>query len=341
MRTAVVGVGVAGSSHLLDVVTSDGLELVAVCATRLDRATEACATFGAGAAYDSVESMFDREELDAIVIATPPSVSADILDRSLERGLLVLVEKPAAGDRLALERAVAHDAQPLSDRSAGTPRPTGAVVAYNRRYQGHVRRLGELLADSGGPQATASVECEWRARFRHRYTNGDTYRSCAAFGHGVLLDTFSHVLDTLLLIGLEPGSIGSARLHAGCSGADIEADVTVCLESGADARIRIQDAPDEDSWRLCIRGAEGSLWLTRERLWGLWKGATIREEASELRRPVDDLLAMRAGESTLGAPLSDAVRTLALIDAAREAARTTRPWRRPRAKALGRLNGAC
>jgi hypothetical protein len=79
--------------------------------------------------------------------------------------------------------------------------------------------------------------------------------------------------------------------------------------------------------------------LTRDALNGLADGEVVSVAGHEVHRPVVDLCC--PSTERCGATLGDAVAALHLVDQARDRARSQKRWVRPRAKALGRLNGAC
>ncbi len=331
MRAAVVGVGVAGSSHLFDLVSSPDFDVVAVCASRMKTAEKAASLFGIPAACNDIGDLLDAHRPEAVVIATPPRATPDILGRCLRSGAWVIVDKPAASDAPGLRHVIAS-VGPLANR---------ARVAYNRRYQQHVMHARDLIAH-GGVGPLTGAECHWSGPFTSRYTSPGTYRRSAGPGHGVLLDTGCHIIDALAMLTLAPLTVRGARLTTLPGGTDIAAEVRLAFGPGeVPIAMSIRDG-GEDTWRITIRGQEGYLELDPRALSGECCGDAFREMALSGPRPVDDLLRMRDGQPASGATLAEAAETLDTLDRARGAAGTpVRPWRKPRAKALGRLNGAC
>jgi predicted dehydrogenase len=331
MKSAVIGAGIAGTSHLLDLVSSSEFDVVAVGASRMETAQEAASTFGITAAYASVPGLLAAHAPEAVVIAVPPHASPGILRTCLEHGALVVIDKPAAADGSALRTVIGH-AGPAAGR---------AVVAYNRRYQGHVARARDLIR-AGALGSLTAVECRWTGPFTRRYTSGATYRRAVAPGHAVLLDTVCHVIDTVVILGVRALVVDEARLTALPSGAEVAAEIRLAAgDPRIPVAISVQDHGEDDQWRITIRGDRGILELDRHKLTGVCEGCRVDEAASS-ERPVDDLLRLADGNSPLGATLDEAAQVLDIIDRIRAVAvQARRPWIRPRAKALGRLNGAC
>jgi predicted dehydrogenase len=330
MRVAVLGTGVAGRSNLLDLLTHPRFEVVALVGRRPDRTRQIAEQFAIETVYGSAAELLQgKEEVEAVVVAAPPAVAPSLVRTVLDRGCAVLVDKPAGAAAIDLAWSAAHSQWPV-------------VVGYNRRYQSHVRHCRDLLAASAPPE---QVLCLWRGPFTDRYRNPSTYRHTAAFGHGVLLDTASHILDTLVFLGLAPLTVTAARLRpGGIAGADVEADILLRFVGTTRVHIGIRDQDvDADSWSMQITGRDGHLELTREALTGCWRDHPVALAAGDVCRPVDDLLALADGAPVHGASLAEAAAVLEVIDQARRQASVTglRHWQRPRAKALGRLNGAC
>lgn len=331
MKTAVIGAGVAGTSHLFDLVSSDKFEVVAVCTAHGESARSAAGTFGVPAACSHVDELLAVHSPDAVVIAVPPHETPGILSRCLTAGTWVLADKPAAPSGAAL-RTVIDQAGSLAHR---------ARVAYNRRYQKHAIRARDLIA-AGVLGPLTSVECQWSGPFTSRYTSGPTHRANAGPGDAVLLDTACHVLDSLTFLGLAQLTVDTARLTVLASGAEVAAEIRL-TDPGRDipVAISIRDHGDDDEWRIIVRGQRGTLELDRRELRGEYGGIPVRQAANDTR-PVDDLLHLADGEPAYGASLEEAARVLDTIDQVRAAAGLgKRAWIRPRAKALGRLNGAC
>jgi predicted dehydrogenase len=334
MRTAVIGVGVAGSSHLFDLVSNGEFDVVAVCASRMETAQRAACLFSVPAVCRDVSELLDIHRPEAVVIATPPHVTPDILAICLAAGSWVVVDKPAGPDARSLRKVIT---------SVGTL-ASRARVTYNRRYQEHIDYArSAIVGDDLG--ALIAVDCYWTGPFTRRYASPDTYRKNVGFGNGVVLDTACHIFDTLAMLGLGSPTVQKAKIMSLPTGADISAEIRLIHgRQDTPITVSIRDSGQDDAWQIIIRGESGHLELNREGLRGRCQGLPVIKQATSVRHPVDDLLFMRRGQPTYGATLHQAVNVLETIDQIRDAsafARAKRPWQRPRAKALGRLNGAC
>jgi predicted dehydrogenase len=330
MRVGVIGVGIAGSSHLFDLASDSRFSIEAVCARRLHRAADAAALYGAPRAYDNAAAMIRDVDLDAVVVATPPDIVPAVLRPALAGGLAILIDKPAAVDAAALVALAAH----ASDRQA--------AVTYNRRYQTHVHRARQLIIE-GTLGAITAVHCTWSAPFDRRYSSPETYRQHVGWGNGVVLDTASHIIDTLIYLGITPLAVDNARLVSNENGADVAATIRMRWSGPnvpVSVRIKNQDA-EQDEWHIAIHGRSGHLDLTRKQVTAVCWDQHISVAAADARRPVEDLFDITSGRRGYGATLGEAIAVLEVIDQIRQRATVRRVWIRPRAKALGRLNGAC
>jgi len=95
VRIGFIGVGGVAQGHMQNLSSIGDAELVAYCDLELDRAQQAAEEHG-GRAYRDFEKMLDNEQLDALVICTPPFAHGDIELAACEKGLHMLIEKPVA-----------------------------------------------------------------------------------------------------------------------------------------------------------------------------------------------------------------------------------------------------
>ena len=113
VRVAVVGCGQIADAHLQAARRTGLATIVAVCDRSVDLARQAAVRFAVPYWDCDVERMLDRARPDAVHIATPPATHRHLLERALEAGAHVYVEKPfalnAAEASVMLAMAAAHD----------------------------------------------------------------------------------------------------------------------------------------------------------------------------------------------------------------------------------------
>ncbi|MHC4599881.1 MAG: Gfo/Idh/MocA family protein, partial [Planctomycetota bacterium] len=103
MRVGVVGVGRLGRIHARIYSEIDGVDLVAVVDTDRACAAEVAAAHG-GEGLTDYRELLDR--VDAVSIATPTALHAEVGEAFLSKGVHVLMEKPLASDLRQAQRLV-------------------------------------------------------------------------------------------------------------------------------------------------------------------------------------------------------------------------------------------
>ncbi len=134
LRVAVVGVGYLGRHHARILSTLPGAELVAVVDTNRARADEVAQANGARALYEAASL---AGMVDAVTVAVPTDVHADIALPLLHAGVSVLVEKPMARTLAEADALIAASAR------------AGAVLAvgHTERFNPAVAAARPLLTD--------------------------------------------------------------------------------------------------------------------------------------------------------------------------------------------------
>ena len=141
-----------GRNHLRVLLELEGVELVAVCDADEAATSWAARKTGVAAYRDHVE-MFERERLDAAVIAVPTGSHLETGRAAFERGLHVFVEKPIAPsipEGRALIDAAARARRVLAIGHIERFNP--AVVELKRRVSaGELGRVFQVHASRQGP----------------------------------------------------------------------------------------------------------------------------------------------------------------------------------------------
>ncbi|APX98413.1 Gfo/Idh/MocA family protein [Natronorubrum daqingense] len=95
LSLGILGVGNIGMVHLKSASAMPGVTPVAAAdavPSNRDRAESA----GVARTYDDYTTLLEHEDLDAVVVALPPFLHADAVERAAEAGVDVFVEKPLA-----------------------------------------------------------------------------------------------------------------------------------------------------------------------------------------------------------------------------------------------------
>ena len=134
MKIGVIGVGFGTTVHIPAFI-SEGLEVVAVCASREERAQEAAQRFSIPNVFTDYRNLLELENLDAVSIVSPPSLHSDMAIDAIDSGKHVICEKP-----FALNQEQAYRMWQKAENSNVT-----CMIAHEFRYASARMRVKELI----------------------------------------------------------------------------------------------------------------------------------------------------------------------------------------------------
>ena len=186
VRIGVIGVGF-GAEVQIPAFQSEELDVVAVCASRDERARETSERFNVPHFFTDYNAMVQMEDLDAVSVVSPPALHHPMVMAALEAGKHVLCEKPFTTDQAkGLEMSQKAEATGLT-----------AMIAHEFRFASG-RMLVKELIDEGyvGPlhMVLINVLTGPQRGFQARPL---TYRDDASQGNGYLFALGSHYIDCL------------------------------------------------------------------------------------------------------------------------------------------------
>ena len=139
VRVGAIGAGWWATTNHFPILAADSrAELVGVCSPGADHLRRVQQEFGFGSVTESYEELLDWD-LDAVIVASPHHLHHEHAAAALDRGLVVLCEKP-----MALE---AGDAWDLVSRSTENNAPL--LVAYGWNYKPFLSAAAALSKDPG------------------------------------------------------------------------------------------------------------------------------------------------------------------------------------------------
>jgi predicted dehydrogenase len=138
VKVGLIGYGYWGPNLARNLAEVLGFELAAIADPRQERRDLALRRHPGIAACADAQALLDREEIEAVVVATPLATHYQLARGAIERGKHVLVEKP-----LAASRAEAED---LAERAHA--RGVRLMVDHTFVYNSAVRAVRSIL-DSG------------------------------------------------------------------------------------------------------------------------------------------------------------------------------------------------
>jgi predicted dehydrogenase len=138
INVGVIGYGYWGPNLARNLAETDGVRLAAVADTRSERRDAAARRLPGTIICGDAASLIARDDLDAVVIATPLDTHHTLAAAAIERGKHVLVEKP-----LARSKAEAESLGALAEK-----RGVRLMVDHTFVYTGAIRTI-RALVDSG------------------------------------------------------------------------------------------------------------------------------------------------------------------------------------------------
>jgi predicted dehydrogenase len=136
VRLALVGFGYWGPNYARVLSDLPEAELTVICDRRPDRLHLVQQRYRTVAICERPEDLFTRDDVDAVVIATPASTHEDLVRAALDNGRHVLVEKP-----MALHAAGCQALCDLADAAGRV-----LMVGYTFLYNAGVRKMKDMMA---------------------------------------------------------------------------------------------------------------------------------------------------------------------------------------------------
>jgi len=254
LRIAVVGAGRISKFHFAAWKAADGVDIVAVCDTDLERSERAASEFPQAKAYGSLVELLDREEVDALDIVTPPETHAEVLRLAAARGVDCLCQKPLAREFAEAADVVAEIGPKIR-----------LMVNENRRYLPYVRQAREWIAAGLLGEINQAAMTAFRSSYIQKFDGsyqgipGSIVESrlyvCEALIHQI--DCLRAMLGTLTVV--------AARMLNTDARLDGETLSTIMMETPSGAPVVLSGSsvavgfPDRFNDRFEILGANASL----------------------------------------------------------------------------------
>jgi predicted dehydrogenase len=305
IRIGLVGYGYWGPNLARNFAETEGVCLAAVADAHPDRRAAAARRHPGVITCDDAADLIAREELDAVVIATPIETHYAFARAAIERGKHVLVEKPLAASKAHAETlgALAH------------ARDVRLMVDHTFVYNGAVRRIRALI-DSGDLGELLYLDSV-RVNLGLLQKNSN-----------VIWDLATHDLSIMdYLIDVRPVAVSANGTAAAGFDHENVAYVTVHFDNGFLAHFHVNWLAPVKIRRMLLGGRQRMLVYDdtdpSEKVRVYDKGVDVDMRDGETRRQI--LISYRTGD--MHAPTFDRQEALALV--AREFADSIRQRRPP------------
>ncbi|WP_337102838.1 Gfo/Idh/MocA family protein [Paenibacillus sp. YIM B09110] len=224
MRLGIIGMGNMGTDHAKKLIGGAVPEIVLTAvADKDEKRLEAARAYlpDAVAMYGGPEALMNSGLCDAVIVATPHYDHPTIAIQAFERGLHVMVEKPA-GVYTKQVREMNEKAQE-SDVVFG--------MMFNQRTNPVYRKMHELVhsGELGAIKRVNWIITDWY-RSQAYYDSGSWRATWAGEGGGVLINQCPHNIDLLQWICGMPSKVRAFCHNGKWHNIEVEDDVTAYLE---------------------------------------------------------------------------------------------------------------
>ncbi len=255
VRFAVVGLGKMGLSHHAMISAHPRVKVEAVCDSA-GYVLDVLKKYTGIRTYTDFYAMLREVELDAVIIATPSSMHAEMVGAALDKNLHVFCEKPFCLDTKEGEKltGMAND-KGLVNQVGYHCRFVGAFQEVKRLLD--ARAIGEvthILAEAYGPVVLKP--------------KGSTWRTQRSKGGGCLYDYAAHPLNLVnWYLGAPQGVGGSILNKIYSKDTDDEVFGTLYYEGGKSAQISVNWSDEsfrKMTTKITIWGTLGRIYADRQ-----------------------------------------------------------------------------
>ncbi|HEY0538640.1 MAG TPA: Gfo/Idh/MocA family oxidoreductase [Actinoallomurus sp.] len=340
VRIAVAGAGLIGQRHIEETGASSSAQLAAIV-DPFPAAQEVADRFGV-ALYGSLGELFEADKPDGVILATPNQLHVDGGLECVAAGVPVIVEKPV-GDTVEGAAKLVEAAE-----AAGVPLLTG----HHRNYSTIMAKAREIVQSGMLGSIVAVVGTALFYKPDDYFDVGGGWRREP--GGGPILLNLVHEVNNLRSLVGDVVRVQATTSHA-TRGFEVEdaAAMVFTFANGALGTFLLSDAaasprsweqtsqentsyptyPDEDCYHLA--GTQGSLSVPTMRLkvyeaerswWQPFEESTVELERSDpLANQIEHFAAVIRGEAEPICSGRDGLKTLLVVDAVVESARTGQP----------------
>lgn len=198
LRTGILGCGSFARVHMKNLISlSDEIELTAFCDHHDENAREFSKEYteGKGTIFTDHHEMFEKANLDLVVICLPPFAHTDEVEAAAEHGVHLLIEKP-----IALSSEHAWRMVEAAEKSS-----IKTQVGFMFRFGTAIDRFKELMASGEiGPTGLMS------ARYFCNSLHASWWRERSKSG-GQLVEQVIHMVDLMRYLMGDPVSVYSRQ----------------------------------------------------------------------------------------------------------------------------------
>lgn len=273
VNAAVIGIGNMGSAHAACIAENkiNGMTLAAVCDISEEKLAIFSKKYPKVKCYRHYEELFEDNICDSVIVAVPHPLHAEIAVIALEKGLHVMLEKPADISVSKVEwlnRAALKSGKVFS-------------IMFNQRTNPLFTKARDIVKSGqlGELKRTVWIITNW-FRTQSYYDSGSWRATWSGEGGGVLLNQAPHNLDLWQWICGMPESVTAFCDVAKYHHIEVEDDVTIFTRyaNGATGVFMTSTGEYPGTNRLEISGDLGKIVLEN----GFLKWYRLKQSASEV-----------------------------------------------------------
>ena len=250
IKSCVVGLGKMGLSHCAIVNAHPLMELTAVCDTST-LVLEVFKKYSNASCYTDFKDLFNSEQLDCVIVATPTKLHYEIVKMALEKGIHVFCEKP-----FSLRTSEGEELTRIS-----TEKNLVNQVGYHNRFIGTFNYFKKLIEDNVIGEIYHFLGEAYGPVVVKKKVG--TWRSDSSEGGGCLFDYASHVINLVeYILGRIHEVDGTQLKKIYSKGVEDAVYSTLFLENGITGNLSVNWSDEtyrKMSTQVSVLGTEGKI----------------------------------------------------------------------------------
>lgn len=257
IKTAVVGAGKMGLSHLAIARAHPDVELAAVCDSS-GYVLDILGKYTGLKTFTDMNKMLNSVSIDALIVSTPSHLHADMVEAAIERNVDIFCEKPFCVD-VATGRRLTEAA-----------RTKGLVtqVGYHNRFVASFREVKRLLESGAIGEVTHALAESYGPVVLK--PSGGSWRTRRATAGGCLYDYAAHAVDLLTwYLGNPVAARGSVVNSIFSKETDDEVYSTLHFPGGKTAQVSVNWSDESErkmTTKVTFWGTKGRICADRQEI---------------------------------------------------------------------------
>ena len=247
MRAGIIGYGDSGHGNGTAAAAADGVELAWYAGHNPEKAAKAAERWGVPSG--TVEEMLRRDDIDCVVVTTPPGRHAEDALPFIEKGVHAMIEKPMAVSVEDCRRMIA-----ATEKSG-----VKLQVTHTQRYYRPARLAREVIESGACGDVVHVLVTSYHDYFTAKRSGWQL--DWALSGGGVTMNPFIHMMDLARYLSCSEvaevhGTIGFHR-----EGYDIEGNIEAYarMASGSTAFVQVNGYGQRNERRAEVMLSEGAI----------------------------------------------------------------------------------